>query len=317
MKAENSPFVMLTGSIHMMLTAKLFNMMVRNRTGSSLWFMMRVITQLLYPCLILSLIIGNPALQQLDGVFIPPLVGFSTTVIGYIICLIAFRWLCTSAKKDSRTFAFCTGLPNYGYFPIPIVAQLFDRETMGTLLVHNIGVEVALWSVGVGCLMANGPTRGLLLRILNPPIIALIIGLIINFSGLAPKIPPYCMETFELLGHCAIPLGLLLIGASFYALMKTDGLQTHWRIPLLGMLLRMACFPLLFCTFIYFNSRPPALNHVLVVQAAMPCAVFPIVLPRLYQGSTAIACKLALSTTLVGLISIPLWIHFGMRVCSY
>ena len=45
MKAENYPFVMLTGSIHMMLTAKLFNMMVRNRTGLSLWFMMRVIAQ--------------------------------------------------------------------------------------------------------------------------------------------------------------------------------------------------------------------------------------------------------------------------------
>lgn len=279
--------------------------------------LMRVITKLLYPCLVLSFVIGNPALQQIDGVWIPPLIGFSTTVIGYIIGLIVFRWFCTGSKKDRRTFAFCTGLPNYGYFPIPIVAQLFDRETMGILLVHNIGVEVALWSVGVGYLMTTGPAKGLLLRIMNPPLIALIIGLIINFSGLAPMIPPYCMETFELLGNCAIPLGLLLIGASFYALMKTHGLQTNWRIPLIGMLLRMALFPLLFCIFIAYNSLPPALNHVLVVQAAMPCAVFPIVLTRLYKGSTAIACKMALSTTLLGLISIPLWIHFGLRVCSH
>jgi predicted permease len=279
--------------------------------------LIRVITQLLYPCLILSFVIGNPALQRLDGVCIPPLIGFTSTVIGYIIGLIAFRWLCIGSKKDRHTFAFCTGLPNYGYFPIPIVAQLFDHETMGILLVYNIGVEIALWSVGVGCLIANGPAKGLLLRIMNPPIIALIIGLMMNFSGLAPQIPSYCMETFELLGNCAIPLGLLLIGASFYALLKTDGLQMHWRIPLVGMLLRMALFPLLFGIFIAYNSLPLALNHVLVVQAAMPCAVFPIVLTRLYQGSTAIACKLALSTTLLGLISIPLWIHFGLRVCSH
>ena len=279
--------------------------------------LMRVITLLLYPCLILSFVIGNPALQQIDGVWIPPLIGFSTTVIGYIIGLIVFRWLCTGSQKRQTHLCFCTGLPNYGYFPIPIVAQLFDHETMGILLVHNIGVEVALWSVGVGCLMANRPAKGLLLRIVNPPIIALIIGLMINFSGLAPQIPPYCMETFELLGNCAIPLGLLLIGASFFVLMKTDGLQTHWRIPLVGLLLRMALFPLLFCIFIAYNSLPPALNHVLVVQAAMPCAVFPIVLTRLYQGSTAIACKLVLSTTLLCLISIPLWIHFGLRVCSH
>lgn len=278
--------------------------------------LMRIITQLLYPCLILSFVIGNPALQEIEGVFIPPLIGFLTTVIGYASCLFAFRCLCKGSPKDRRTFAFCTGLPNYGYFPIPIVAQLFDRETMGILLVHNIGVEIALWSVGVGYLMANTAAKGLLFRIFNPPIIALIIGLVVNFSGMAARIPTYCLETFELLGQCAIPLGLLLIGASFYTLIKTDGLQTNWRIPLLAVFLRIGLLPLLFCAFIHCNTLPQTLNQVLVIQAAMPCAVFPIVLTRLYQGATAIACKVVLSTTLIGLISIPGWIHFGLLLST-
>ena len=278
--------------------------------------LMQVVTRLLYPCLILSFVIGNPALQQLDRVFIPPLIGFLSTVIGFTICYFAFQCFCSGSHKDRRTFAFCTGLPNYGYFPIPIVAQLFDRETMGILLVHNIGVEVALWSVGVGYLMTNSATKGFLFRIFNPPVIALIIGLMINFSKLATKIPPYCLETFTLLGQCAIPLGLLLIGTSFYGLIKTDGLQTHWRIPLLGVLLRTALLPLVFCAFIYLNTLPQALNQVLIVQAAMPCAVFPIVLTRLYQGATAIAFKVVLTTTLIGFISIPLWIHIGLTLSS-
>lgn len=278
--------------------------------------LMKIITQLLYPCLILSFVVGNPSLQQVNGVLIPPLIGFSTTVIGYACCLLAFRFVCTGNKKQSRTFAFCTGLPNYGYFPIPIVAQLFDRETMGILLVHNIGVEVALWSVGVGYLMASSPAKGLCLRIFNPPILALFIGVLINFSGCASSVPASCLETFELLGQCAIPLGLLLIGASFYTLIKTDGLQTNWRIPLLALVLRTGLLPLFFFVFIYFTTLPQTLNQVLIVQAAMPCAVFPIVLTRLYQGATAIACKVVLSTTLMGFISIPFWIHFGLIMCE-
>lgn len=278
--------------------------------------LMRIITQLLYPCLIISFVVGNPSLQQLNGVLMPPLIGFSTTVIAYATCLWAFRFVCSGDKKQSRTFAFCTGLPNYGYFPIPIVAQLFDRETMGILLVHNIGVEVALWSVGVGYMMLSGSAKGLCLRIFNPPIVALIVGVLINFSGFASRVPAPCLETCELLGQCAIPLGLLLIGASFYTLIKTDGLQTNWRIPLLAVVLRTALLPLFFMAFMYLNTLPQTLNQVLIVQAAMPCAVFPIVLTRLYQGATAIACTVVLSTTLMGFVSIPFWIHFGLHMCK-
>jgi predicted permease len=52
----------------------------------------------------------------------------------------------------------------------------------------------------------------------------------------------------------------------------------------------------------------------MVVQAAMPCAVFPIVLARHFDGSPEIALKVVLTTTILSLITIPLWIAFGLHL---
>ena len=56
------------------------------------------------------------------------------------------------------------------------------------------------------------------------------------------------------------------------------------------------------------------LKKVVIVQAAMPCGVFPILLARHYNGVALIAIQVALGTTLVSCISIPIWINFGLQL---
>jgi predicted permease len=51
---------------------------------------------------------------------------------------------------------------------------------------------------------------------------------------------------------------------------------------------------------------------VLVVQAAMPAAVFPIVLARHYGGQPLVAVQVVLATTALGLLVIPLWLSLGL-----
>ena len=48
-----------------------------------------------------------------------------------------------------RTFAFAVGIYNYGYIPIPLVDQLFGADALAVLFVHNIGCELAIWTVGM------------------------------------------------------------------------------------------------------------------------------------------------------------------------
>jgi hypothetical protein len=62
-----------------------------------------------------------------------------------------------------------------------------------------------------------------------------------------------------------------------------------------------------------FLPASPELKRVIVLEAAMPAAVFPIVMARHYAGDPATAMRVVIGTTVVGLMTIPLWIRFGMQ----
>ena len=112
--------------------------------------LMQVVVNILYPCLIFSFVLGNDALRTPGNLLLPPLAGLCTIVGGFGLAMVVARKLNLGNQKECRTFAFTSGIYNYGYFAIPIITLLFDRETVGVLLVFNVGVEIAMWTLGVG-----------------------------------------------------------------------------------------------------------------------------------------------------------------------
>jgi len=71
--------------------------------------------------------------------------------------------------------------------------------------------------------------------------------------------------------------------------------------------------PLLFLVAAKYLPLTVELKRVLVLEAAMPSAVFPIVLSKHYGGDPPTAVRVVLATTAVSLVTIPLWIRFGMK----
>ena len=63
-------------------------------------------------------------------------------------------------KPEQRTFAFLTGLQNYAYLTIPLCFTLFDSGTTGVLFVHNVGTEIAMWTLGIAVLTGSGLSGG-------------------------------------------------------------------------------------------------------------------------------------------------------------
>lgn len=276
--------------------------------------LMALVVNLLYPALIFSYILGNEALRHPANVVLPPLVGFTSIVAGFGLCMLLARKLKIGNQRECRTFAFSTGMYNYGYFPIPIIALLFDRETTGVLLVHNVGVEMAMWALGVGFILSPNDPKSIWRRVFSGPVIAILIAVPMNWLGWDQRLPNFAFESVDLLGRCAVPLGLLLIGATFADLAKGSRPFERMHVPAYASLLRLLLFPAAFIFFAWLLPFSTELKQVMVVQAAMPCAVFPIVLARHFDGSPEVAFKIVLVTTILSLITIPLWITFGMRL---
>lgn len=279
--------------------------------------LMTLVVNLLYPALIFSYVLGNEALRAPSNAVLPPLIGFTTIVAAFGVNMLLARRLKIGNQKECRTFAFTTGMQNYGYFPIPIIALIFDRETTGVLLVHNVGVEMAMWALGVGFILSANDPKSLWRRVFSAPVIAILIAVPLNWLKVDLILPHFCFETLNLLGTCAIPLGLILIGATFADLSQGARLFNRIHIPVTASILRLGIFPIIFLFFVATFPFSQELKQVLIVQAAMPCAVFPIVLTRHFDGSAEVALKVVLSTTLISLITIPIWISVGLKVLEW
>lgn len=274
-----------------------------------------VLLNLFVPCLALDVIIGNEALERPTNWILPPLFGFLVPASGYLVCLLGGRLFLRDRKKY-RTFASVAGLQNYGYIPLPICLALFDRDVVGVLLAFNMGVDIAVWTLGVA-LMPGGQAKGDWKKILlNPPIVSVAAGIALNAMGAALWVPQALDGALHMLGVCAVPVGLLVTGAVLADHMRPGMLRSGWDTITLALVLRLGLLPVLILSAALFLPLDPALRTVLVVQSAMPSAVFPVVLAKMHGGDMPTALRVVLASSLASLVTIPFWLGWALKFLS-
>lgn len=275
--------------------------------------LVRAVIFVFYPCLIFQNILGNQALLSGETFFLAPVLGFGAVVLGFLVAWPIALVLFPGSKVRQRTFIFCLGIFNYGYLPIPLMQGLFHPDSVGVLLVFNVGVEMALWTVGI-FILAGGGLKGAWRKLINPPLIAMVTAMVWNFTVGPEWFPLFLSTLIGWLAACSIPLGLLVSGcmiADFYREIRfRDGLRTLGG-ACLG---RLLIIPALFLAMVVVLPLNHDLSTVLVVQAAMPAGVFPMVITRMYQGDTKTAILIVVGTTAASLFLIPLWLTWGMRL---
>ena len=271
-----------------------------------------LLVNLLVPCLALDVIIGNEALERPANWIFPPLLGFLVPALGYLVCLGGARLFLKDVKK-ARTFAAVAGLQNYGYIPLPICLALFDRDVVGVLLAFNMGVDIAMWTLGVA-LMPGGQAKGDWKKILlSPPIVSVAAGIALNAMGAGNWVPQAVDGAWHMLGLCAVPVGLLVTGAVLADHMRPGMLRSGWNTIGLALALRLGLLPALILAAALWLPLNPALRTVLIVQSAMPSAVFPVVLAKMHGGDMPTALRIVLGTSIASLITIPLWLGWAMK----
>jgi hypothetical protein len=284
--------------------------------------LLRVCVNVLYPALILATIVGNPALREGSNVWLSPLTGFGLVTLGYLVSAPVARFLRLKPEADTRTFIYVSGLYNYGYVAIPLIDKLFGAKTLGVVFTHNLGVEFAFW-LGASAILAprhaTDGTRASTIAswwrpLLNAPVIAILVALALNAALGGNAFPAWLHGGFKMLGAATIPLALLLTGATmadYLAEFRTA--HSGWR-PLLGAtLLRLALLPPVFIALAKALPCSIELKQVLVVQAAMPSAMLPILLAKHHGGNVGMAVQIVFLTTLLSILTIPFWIHAGMH----
>jgi len=193
---------------------------------------------------------------------------------------------------------------------------LFDRQTLGVLFLHNLGVEIAMWSVGVWVL-ARKQGGHAWKSILNVPTIAILGSCLLNLIHANDWLPSVLRKALHMLGQAAIPLAILLTGATIYDQIRISTQERpKYKALSLALLARMAVLPLFILSIAKWVPMTKALQNVLVMQAAMPSAMMPVVICRHHSADSRFCVQIILFSTVLGLATIPLWIRFGMEIVS-
>ena len=117
----------------------------------------------------------------------------------------------------------------------------------------------------------------------------------------------------DMLGACAIPLGVLLSGAMLADLLRQPGSLGDWKTCVGAVLLRLAVLPALVLATAVWTPMTATLRQVLAVQAAMPAAVFPIILARRYGGHELTAVRVLVFTTVAAVVTSPAAVALALR----
>jgi malate permease and related proteins len=272
--------------------------------------LLRITVNLLFPCLILHTVMSNSAVMTPANLTWPPFLGFATVALGFLVSYLAAPLLGVREPVQRRTFAFTTGLANYGYIALPVTERLFGPGSKAIVLIHNVGVETALWTVGIMLLAGTSP-RQAWRHILSPPVLAIVAALALHFSGARGWLPHFLLSAIEMIGVTAVPFGLILTGATFADQMRKVAAPGSAAVGIGSVLLRLALLPMGILALAKWLPISPELRQVLMVQAAMPAAVIPVILAKHYGGNPATALRIVLITSVLGLLTIPLWLQAG------
>lgn len=270
---------------------------------------MRVVFSVMLPCFILDKILGSEVLKSGTAVSSAILLGFAMIVVGTLIGLVVARLMGLARGNGMRTFALASGCQNFGFTAAPVVESLWGGSALAMLFVHNIGVETALWSLGV--MMMSGGRVFNWRHLMNGPIVAVSIGLLLVAIGWDDQITGPARKAISMIGIGAFPVAIFITGCTMIDLVVAE--RPTWKIVLGSAIVRLALAPFAILAAAKYLPISTELKQVLVVQAAMPAGMTSIILARIYGGRPAIAVQIVIATTVLSLLTLPWIISWGCQ----
>lgn len=275
--------------------------------------LMRLVIWVFFPAMIFDRVCGNRLINSGGTTLLYLGVGFGMIVGGILVGRLMAMLMRFPEGNARRTFSYSAGINNFGYLGIPVTAALFDRDVVGVLMVHNVGVEAAVWTFGVAFLSGGSGLKGLK-NLAQPIPLALAAALIVNFAGFGETAPArFAAQFCHAVGECAIPVGTILTGIFLHEVLQGFRFFAEPRVSLGIVLVRGVIIPVLLLAIAASFIPDPALRKVMMVQAAMPAGIFSFLIVEMYQGDVQVALRCSVLTMVLCPVVTPLWLYLGAR----
>ena len=236
--------------------------------------------------------------------------GLAVGVAGYVIAsawarLAGWDWSRRSVLQVSGTVG------NTGFLGIPICTALYGSQGAILAVLYDLGASVFFMTIGLNAFQVSDSARGSparvflasLKQLVNPLLLALVLGLGVALAGWA--VPPILRQPLEGLSNTVVPLMMLMLGGMIYDVAAQPS-SWNGRVLILT-LLKLFLLPGLAWLTVGLLPLPSLVRGVIVIEAAMPSAIFAVVFAERYNADKSLAASATMLTTLLSMLTVPVF----------
>ena len=260
-----------------------------------------LLLNLALPCSIVSSFIVKFDRSLVSQFLIVILIGVLSQILAGVVNTFAYR---KADPEQQKILKYPTFVTNFGFLGLVIVGGMYPVNGTMYGAIATVPLRLVMWSVALSLFTPAKNRKEAFTRVMfHPCMVAVYIGLLLLLTGYQP--PKVAMELLNSIGKTVTPLAMVLVGCLIAEI--TDFKTFLDKQVLWFSTLRLIILPgivYLGCTLFGIDG---ILRGISVIFAAMPAAVTTAVLASKYQGDTAFATKVVVTSTLFSLASLPIW----------
>ena len=263
-----------------------------------------LVVKIILPFYLFSAILTTDAGVNASGVLIAIGLSAGMFLLSALVALVVTPLL-KPPKKDRGVYLFELMCGNVTYIGIPVCAAVLGGSAAFYASLLNIPYNLICFSVGIFLLAGEFSLE----RAMNPAFLSGLAAAILYV--LKVPVPKVLLESCAFIGQATSPCAMLVIGSVLASVPLREIFNEPRAIPFV--LLRLAGIAALVALLTKPLPVDPVLKGVLVLMAAMPAATNSTMLCTIYGGNRTLSAKLIFLSTVLSLVSIPLWaaLYFG------
>lgn len=262
----------------------------------------RFVLYVSFPCLVYRSLFHSSLQASLWK--IPPL-GWAIVSFFFVTSFYIANRIFKLNGKSALSFAMVAAFGNTSFLGYPFTVALLGEQALppaiffdqmaNFLSVFTVGILFCTW------VSANNFSKKQLLQILKfPPFVAFLLALVTKELG---PLPPLLEEIIERLAGVTVPVTMVAIGIS----LSLQNLRGSLK-PLLGAaLIKLFLLPLFTFGISQLFSFSAFERGALVLESAMPTLMTSYVIASLYHLDAQLVSSGIVLTTLLALVTLPLW----------
>ncbi|MBR1827951.1 MAG: AEC family transporter [Atopobiaceae bacterium] len=225
----------------------------------------------------------------------------------FFVSIVVGRFGC---GKVDRIGTFAVVFSNSGFVGIPLIEGILGSEYVFYVTMTMVVGTITFWTYGVYLMSGDKGEVSVKKILTNPNLIAVVVGMVLFFAPI--ELPYVVAQVINGMANMNTGLGMVIVGATLGA--SNIGLMVSDTRLYKAILLRLIAVPLVSIPILMLMPAEFEVRMVMMIIAAAPAASATSMLALKYGGDYSYGTGLAIGTTIVSMITMPLVLALAMAI---